>query len=132
LVGRERRPAHLARRAHAPLFGPRPDNGWDEKRVGGNGAPIETDAGWMLLYHAYNKQHVYRLGVALLDRANPGIVPARPLAPIFEPEELWELRGDVPNVVFSCTNPVVDGKSMSTMGAPTTSSAWPRAPWPTY
>jgi predicted GH43/DUF377 family glycosyl hydrolase len=22
---------------------------------------------------------------------------------------LWELRGDVPNVVFSCANPVVDG-----------------------
>jgi predicted GH43/DUF377 family glycosyl hydrolase len=28
---------------------------------------------------------------------------------IFEPQELWELRGDVPNVVFSCANPVVDG-----------------------
>ena len=22
---------------------------------------------------------------------------------------MWELRGDVPNVVFSCANPVVDG-----------------------
>lgn len=93
-----------------PLFGPRPDNRWDEKRVGGNGAPIETEAGWLMLYHAYNHQHVYRLGVALLDRADPGRVLKRPLAPIFEPEELWELRGDVPNVVFSCTNPVVDGQ----------------------
>lgn len=93
-----------------PVFGPRPDNGWDEKRVGGNGAPIETEAGWLMLYHAYNHQHVYRLGVVLLDRDDPGRVLRRPLAPIFEPEEMWELRGDVPNVVFSCTNPVVDGQ----------------------
>jgi predicted GH43/DUF377 family glycosyl hydrolase len=34
----------------------------------------------------------------------------RPHAPIFWPEELWELRGDVPNVVFSNANPVVDSK----------------------
>ena len=93
-----------------PLLGPRPDNGWDEKRVGGNGAPIETEAGWLLLYHAYNQQHVYRLGVALLDRADPSRVLRRPRDFIFEPEELWELRGDVPNVVFSCTNPVVAGQ----------------------
>jgi predicted GH43/DUF377 family glycosyl hydrolase len=34
----------------------------------------------------------------------------RPKDFIFEPQELWELRGDVPNVVFSCANPIVDGK----------------------
>jgi len=33
----------------------------------------------------------------------------RPREPIFGPRVLWELRGDVPNVVFSCANPVVDG-----------------------
>jgi predicted GH43/DUF377 family glycosyl hydrolase len=93
-----------------PIFGPRPGNGWDEKRVGGNGAPIETDAGWLMIYHAYNHQHVYRLGVALLDKADPAVVLRRPKDFIFEPEELWELRGDVPNVVFSATNPVVDGQ----------------------
>lgn len=92
-----------------PIFGPRPGNGWDEKRVGGNGAPIETEHGWLMLYHAYNNDHVYRLGVCLLDRDDPSRVIARPKASIFEPEELWELRGDVPNVVFSCANPVVDG-----------------------
>jgi predicted GH43/DUF377 family glycosyl hydrolase len=100
-----------------PLFGPRPDNGWDNKRVGGNGPPIETEAGWLMLYHAYDQQHVYRLGVALLDRDDPGRVLRRPRAPIFEPEELWELRGDVPNVVFSCANPVVDGQVYVYYGA---------------
>lgn len=91
-----------------PIFGPRPDNGWDEKRVGGNGVPIETEHGWLMLYHAYNEQHVYRLGVCLLDLEDPTQVIHRPKEYIFEPNELWELRGDVPNVVFSCANPVVD------------------------
>ena len=92
-----------------PIFGPRPGNGWDEKRVGGNGVPIETEHGWLMLYHAYNDDHIYRLGVCLLDLENPTQVISRPKGFIFEPQELWELRGDVPNVVFSCANPVVDG-----------------------
>jgi beta-1,2-mannobiose phosphorylase / 1,2-beta-oligomannan phosphorylase len=92
-----------------PIFGPRPDNaGWDEKRVGGNGVPIETPYGWLMLYHAYNDHHVYRIGVCLLDLHDPSCVLSRPREFIFEPEELWELRGDVPNVVFSCANPVVN------------------------
>ena len=92
-----------------PIFGPRPDNGWDEKRVGGNGVPIETDHGWLMFYHAYNNDHVYRTGVCLLDLEDPSRVINRPKEFIFEPQEIWELRGDVPNVVFSCANPVVNG-----------------------
>jgi len=93
----------------SPIFGPRPDNGWDEKRVGGNGVPIETEHGWLMFYHAYNEEHVYRIGVCLLDLDDPTRVIRRPQANVFEPQELWELRGDVPNVVFSCANPVVNG-----------------------
>ena len=92
-----------------PIFGPRPENGWDEKRVGGNGVPIETEHGWLMFYHAYDNRHVYRLGVCLLDLEDPTRVIKRPKDFIFEPQELWELRGDVPNVVFSCANPVVNG-----------------------
>ena len=40
---------------------------------------------------------------------DPTRVIARPKTAIFQPQELWELRGDVPNVVFFCANPVVDG-----------------------
>jgi predicted GH43/DUF377 family glycosyl hydrolase len=93
----------------APIFGPRPDNGWDSASVGGNGVPIETEHGWLMLYHAYNEDHIYRLSACLLDLADPTHVLRRPEAAIFGPEELWELRGDVPNVVFSNANPVVDG-----------------------
>jgi predicted GH43/DUF377 family glycosyl hydrolase len=93
----------------APIFGPRPDNDWDSLKVGANGPPIKTEQGWLMLYHGVDEYHVYRLGVCLLDLENPSQIINRPTKPIFWPEELWELRGDVPNIVFSCANPVIDG-----------------------
>jgi len=91
-----------------PVFGPRSDNLWDSKRVGSGGVPIKTKHGWLLIYHAYDNSHVYRLGVCLLDLEDPTKVIRRPRDFIFEPREIWELRGDVPNVVFSGANVVVN------------------------
>lgn len=95
----------------AIIYGPRHDDpaAWDSKSVGNNGVPIETEAGWLLLNHGYDESHTYNLGVCLVDKEDPTQVLSRPRQAIFWPEELWELRGDVPNVVFSCANPVVDG-----------------------
>lgn len=93
-----------------PLFGPRPNNTWDSASVGGNGPPIETEHGWLMFYHGYNADHIYRLSVCLLDLDDPAHLINRPKDFIFEPQELWELRGDVPNVVFSCANLVVGDK----------------------
>lgn len=93
-----------------PIFGPREDNWWDNACVGANGVPIKTEHGWLCLYHAYDRGHVYRFGVVLLDLDEPSRVLHRPQEPIFWPEEIWELRGDVPNVVFSCGNVVVGDK----------------------
>ncbi|MCR4406104.1 MAG: glycosidase [Anaerolineae bacterium] len=92
-----------------PLMGPREDNWWDCKRIGAGGVPIETEHGWLVIYHAYDHDHVYRLGACLLDLDDPACIIHRPAEPIFEPQEPWELKGDIPNVVFSCANPVVDG-----------------------
>jgi predicted GH43/DUF377 family glycosyl hydrolase len=92
-----------------PIFGPRPDGVWDSQKVGANGTPIETEHGWLMLYHGTDRDDVYQFGVCLLDLGDPSQVLSRPRAPLFWPEELWELRGDVPNVVFSCANPVVEG-----------------------
>jgi predicted GH43/DUF377 family glycosyl hydrolase len=94
----------------APVYGPRPNNEWDAMSVGSNGPPIETPHGWLCINHAYDHQHVYRMGVTLLDLEDPSKVIRRPKKPVFWPEQLWELRGDVPNVVFSCANPVRDGQ----------------------
>jgi predicted GH43/DUF377 family glycosyl hydrolase len=95
----------------ALVYGPRREDpaAWDQKSVGSNGVPIETAHGWLLINHGYNEDHVYKFGVVLLDLEEPTRVIRRPRAAIFWPEELWELRGDVPNVVFSCANPVVEG-----------------------
>ncbi|MBC7222057.1 glycosidase [Candidatus Bipolaricaulota bacterium] len=90
------------------LFGPREDNWWDNVCVGANGAPVETEHGWLLFYHAYDKERVYRFGVALLDLEDPSRVIFRPKDPIFWPETIWELYGNVPNVVFSCANILVN------------------------
>ena len=98
---------HWPEESMRPIFGPRPENGWDSFRVGGGGVPIETEYGWLIVYHAYDPSHTYRLGTCLLDLEDPAIVIHRPKDFIFEPREMWELRGDVPNVVFSCANLVV-------------------------
>jgi predicted GH43/DUF377 family glycosyl hydrolase len=93
----------------APIFGPRKNNWWDSRSVGSNGVPIETESGWLHFYHAYDEDQIYYLSVCLLDLEDPARVIARPQEPIFHPKEIWEIRGDVKNVVFSCANIVVDG-----------------------
>ncbi len=75
---------------------------YDELKLGAGGPPIETELGWLVIYHGVDHNLVYRLGVALLDRDDPTKVLNRPKTPILEPEEPWELEGDVPNVVFTC------------------------------
>ena len=91
-----------------PLIAPRPGN-WDCKRVGAGGPPIETEQGWLCIYHGYDEDNVYRLGSFLLDLEYPTRVITRSNGFLIEPEEPWELKGDVPNVVFSTANPVVGG-----------------------
>lgn len=83
------------------IMEPRPGC-FDSLKLGAGGPPIETEAGWLVIYHGVDDNLVYRLGVALLDRNNPEIVLNRPTTPILEPEESWELVGDIPNVVFTC------------------------------
>jgi len=90
-----------------PILQPRPDS-WDSLRVGAGGVPIETKEGWLVIYHAYDTNHIYRLGACLLDLDSPWRVIHRPKDFFMEPLEIWEREGDVPNVVFSCANPVVD------------------------
>ena len=101
---------HWREQNMSPVYGPRSGSTWDSLSVGNNGVPIETSEGWLVLNHGYNPDHIYHIGAVLLDLDDPTKVIRRPLCPIFWPREIWELRGDVPNVVFSCANPVVDGE----------------------
>lgn len=82
---------------------------WESKKIGLAGPPIAMDCGWLLLYHAVDDDHVYRLGAALLDSADPTKVLARLSEPILEPALQWEREGLVPNVVFSNGHALKDG-----------------------
>jgi len=75
---------------------------YDDLKLGAGGPPIETDLGWLVIYHGVDQNLVYCLGVALLDIDDPSKVLNRPKEPVLVPEEPWELVGDVPNVVFTC------------------------------
>ncbi len=78
---------------------------WDADRIGIAAPPVPTEAGWLLLYHGVRHTGagpIYRLGLALLDRDDPRVVLARSPGWAFGPAAMYELLGDVPNVVFPC------------------------------
>lgn len=81
---------------------------WDYKKIGIAGPPIETDKGWLLLYHGITPEKEYKVGACLLDLNNPDTIISRLSYPVLEPEEEYELKGIVDNVVFPCGNVVVD------------------------
>ena len=93
---------------HRVIMRPRPET-WEHLKIGAGGPPLKTGRGWLLIYHAVDAHRVYRLGAALLALDDPSVVIARLPDPILEPTETWEIKGDVPNVVFACANLVVDG-----------------------
>ncbi len=72
--------------------------------IGGGCPPIETEHGWLLIYHGVQstkKGLIYSAcAAALLDINNPRKVIARLPYALFSPQLAWELRGDVNNVVF--------------------------------
>ena len=93
---------------HQVLMRPIP-GGWQHKKIGIAGTPVKIEAGWLMIYHAVDSQNVYRLGAAVLDGNDPSTIKFRLDKPILEPEEPWELKGDVPNVVFSCGHVIKEG-----------------------
>lgn len=78
---------------------------WQALKIGGGAAPIETSEGWLLFYHGVTgtcNGYVYSMGAAILDLENPSMVKYRSDSFILTPEEWYEERGFVGNVVFPC------------------------------
>ncbi len=93
---------------------------WDGARVGAGLPPIETEAGWLLIYHGV--KHVaggpiYRLGAALYDLENPEQLISRTRRWLLGPEEDYERTGDAPNVVFATGGFIRDEKLWMYYGA---------------
>lgn len=88
--------------------------------IGGGCPPIETKAGWLLIYHGVHdtaEGYVYSACAALLDLKNPKKEIARLPYPLFKPELSWELSGYVNNVVFPTGTSLFDGRLYIYYGA---------------
>ncbi len=71
--------------------------------LGGGCPPIETEHGWLLIYHGVHdtiEGYVYVACAALLKLDNPYVEVSRLPYPLFIPQENWELTGEVNNVCF--------------------------------
>ena len=88
--------------------------------IGGGCPPIETKAGWLIIYHGVHDSangYVYTACAALLDLEDPTKEIARLPYALFTPELPWELVGYVNNVVFPTGTSLFDGRLYIYYGA---------------
>ena len=89
------------------------ESAWQSTKIGAGPVPIKTEKGWLFIYHGVLNSangFVYAFGAALLDLEQPWKVLKRSKDYLMSPLELYELAGDVPNVVFPCAS-LVDGET---------------------
>src|SRR4029079_19505451 len=92
-------------RAPERVLGGRPGGGWDSARVGMGPPPLETEHGWLVVYHGVRQTvagGLYRAGLSLLDVEHASTVLRRSEEWVLGPGADYEISGDVPNVVFPC------------------------------
>jgi predicted GH43/DUF377 family glycosyl hydrolase len=105
---------------HQILLRARRGGWWDANKIGLSPPPLETEEGWLILYHGVRMTAsgaIYRLGLALLDLENPERVIYRSDEWVFEPEADYERFGDVDKVVFPCGWVAIDGQVRIYYGA---------------
>ncbi len=90
----------------------KPEEDWEELKVGAGPPPIKTRTGWLVIYHGVSREKVYSAGAALLDLHDPSKIIGRTKTPILEPKEPYEKFGDVNNVVFPTGACVVDNDKL--------------------
>jgi len=76
---------------------------FESRHIGGGAPPIETDDGWLFIFHSTeesNKGRIYHASAALLDIHNPTKVIGRLNYPLISPSQKMETTGFVNNVVF--------------------------------
>lgn len=101
---------------HRFVLGPR--GGWQSGKVGAGPVPIETDEGWLLIYHGVKiscSGYVYSVGLAILDLEKPWNVLYRTRPYVLAPTEDYERLGDTPNVVFPCATILDDRTNQLTL-----------------
>ena len=90
---------------------------WDANKIGLCSPFIETEKGWLAIYHGVRQTaagSIYRLGLALFDLKKPDVCLQRGDCWIFSPEAPYERSGDVPEVVFPCGQTIgADGDTIN-------------------
>ncbi len=78
---------------------------WDANKIGLSPPLIETERGWLMIYHGVRRTAagaLYRLGLALFDLEDPSVCILRGDSWVFGPEVSYEVVGDVGYVTFPC------------------------------
>ncbi|MGB8361443.1 MAG: glycoside hydrolase family 130 protein [Acidimicrobiia bacterium] len=104
-----------------------PAQPWELMQIGNAGAPIETDAGWLVITHGVGPIRQYALGAVLLDLDEPTRVIGHLNEPLLVPGD-DERDGYVPNVVYSCGSLIHDNNLIIAYGASDTSTGFATAP----
>ncbi|MBP9839620.1 MAG: hypothetical protein KBC44_01410 [Candidatus Pacebacteria bacterium] len=88
------------------------EDSWDNWVRGVGPTPIKTSLGWLVLYHAMDKNdpNRYKLGALILDSKNPEKILYKSKAPILEPDLHYENEGHKWGVIYSCGAVVKDGE----------------------
>jgi len=90
---------------HQEIIYAREGSWWDANKIGLSAPPLETEHGWLVLYHGVRTTPsgcIYRLGLVMLDLEEPRRVIRRTDEWIFGPKASYERDGDVDDVVFPC------------------------------
>jgi predicted GH43/DUF377 family glycosyl hydrolase len=84
---------------------------WHKRTRSASAPPIKTKDGWLLLYHAMDKDDSdrYKLGALLLDLKDPNKVLYRAQEPILEPDE-WYENDWKPGIIYASGAVVRKGK----------------------
>lgn len=84
---------------------------WHKRTRSAACPPIRTKDGWLLLYHAMDKDgsNRYKLGALLLDLKDPEKVIYRAQHPILEPDQ-WYENDWKPGIIYASGAVVRDGK----------------------
>lgn len=80
-----------------------PKDPFEVNYIGAGGPPIETEDGWLLIYHGVHETTIgktYHAKVALLQLDKPEIEITRLPYPLFSPTEQWEKEGVTNHTVF--------------------------------
>jgi predicted GH43/DUF377 family glycosyl hydrolase len=102
---------------HRMMLRARRGGWWDANKIGLSPPLIETEQGWLMIYHGVRHTAaggLYRLGLALFDLESPERLLLRGDEWVFGPEERYEIVGDVGYVTFPCGYTVApDGDTLN-------------------